>query len=90
MNNIQICKKKKNEKLIKNIFKGKKKHFEKSIRVEIYKRKSYNNLLRALALGNANAKCKGHLAFAAPKTIASENCKQQYCKFFCNTVTVQF
>ena len=89
MNNIQICKKKK-RKTNKEHLQRKKKHFEKSIRVEIYKRKSYNNLLRALALGNANAKCKGHLAFAAPKTIASENCKQQYCKFFCNTVTVQF
>ena len=45
--------------------------------------------LRVLTLGNANAKCKGHLAFAALKTLASENYKQQYCKVFC-TATVQF
>ena len=32
--------------------------------------------VRALALGNANAKCKGNLTFTAPKTLASENCKQ--------------
>ena len=31
--------------------------------------------LRVLTLGNANAKCKGHLAFAALKTLASENYK---------------
>ena len=29
------------------------------------------HLLRALALGNANAHCKGYLAFQTPKYIAS-------------------
>ena len=33
--------------------------------------------LAALALGNANVKCKENLALA-PKTLASENCKRQY------------
>ena len=37
-------------------------------------------LVRTLALENVNAKCKENLVFAAPKTIAVENCKQQYCK----------
>ena len=42
------------------------------------------------ALGNAGAKCKENLAFAAPNVTASENSKLKYCKFFCNTATVQF
>ena len=46
--------------------------------------------IRALALKNANAICKGNLAFAALKSSASKNCKGKYCKFFCNTATVQF
>ena len=48
------------------------------------------NALRALALGNANAKCKENLAFAAPNITASENSKLKYYNFFCNTVTMQF
>ena len=48
------------------------------------------NALRALALGNANAKSKGNLAFLTPKPSTSENGKQHYCKFFCNSATVQF
>ena len=44
--------------------------------------------LRALALGNANAKCKGNLAFQASKCSASGNAKPKYCKFFCNTAAV--
>ena len=47
-------------------------------------------LLRALALGNANAKSKGNLAFLTWKQSASGNGKQHYCKFFCNSATVQF
>ena len=47
----------------------------KAIRVE----ENYSPF-RALALGNANAKCKENLAFATLKTLASENCKQQYYK----------
>ena len=43
--------------------------------------------LRALALGNANAKCKGYLALQAPKYIASGNAIAKYCKFFCNSVS---
>ena len=46
--------------------------------------------LIALALGNANAKCKGYLAFQAPKYIASGNAIAKYFKFFCNSATVQF
>ena len=40
--------------------------------------------LRALALGNANAKCKGNLAFQVSKCSASGNAS----KFFCNTAAV--
>ena len=47
-------------------------------------------MLRALALENANAISKENLAFAALKSSASENCKGKYCKFFCNTATMQF
>ena len=47
-------------------------------------------LLRALALKNANAISKAFLAFHGSKTCASKNCKPQYCKFFCNSATVQF
>ena len=36
----------------------------------------------ALALGNANAKCKGYLAFQNPKCVASGNAIAKYCKFF--------
>ena len=46
--------------------------------------------VRALALGNANAKSKGNLAFLTSKQSASGNGKQHYCKFFCNSATVQF
>ena len=46
--------------------------------------------LRALALGNANAKCKRYLAFQVPKCIASGNAITKYCKFFYNSATVQF
>ena len=42
------------------------------------------------ALGNASAKCKENLAFTTPNVTASENSKLKYCKFFCNTATVQF
>ena len=38
--------------------------------------------VRALALGNANAKCKGYLAFQDSKCIASGNAIAKYCKFF--------
>ena len=44
----------------------------------------------ALALGNANAKCKRYLAFQAPKCIASGNAIAKYCKFFCKSARVQF
>ena len=62
------------------------------IRIKLSRNKAwrFGSNLRALALGNSNAKCKENLAFVAPKTLASENCKQQYCKIFCNTATVQF
>ena len=46
--------------------------------------------IRALALKNANAISMGNLTFAALKSSASKNCKGKYCKFFCNTATVQF
>jgi len=46
--------------------------------------------IRALVLGNAIAKCKGCLAFQAPKYIVSENAIAKYCNFFCNSATVQF
>ena len=46
--------------------------------------------LRALALGNANAKCKEYLAFQASKCIALGNAIAKYCNFFCNSATVQF
>ena len=49
----------------------------------------YFFILRALALGNANAKFKGNLAFLTSKQSASGNGKQHYCKFFCNSATVQ-
>ena len=45
---------------------------------------------RALALENVNVKCKKNLVFTSSKTLASENCKQQYYKFYYNTATVQF
>ena len=63
-----------------------KKYYQKKER----KQMQNNVTLRALALGNANAKCKENLAFVAPKCSTSENCKAKYCKFFCNTATVQF
>ena len=44
----------------------------------------------SISTGNANAKCKENLAFQAPKCSASGNAKSKYCKFFCNTATVQF
>ena len=59
-------------------------------------RKSSNNerssfwAARALALENANAKCKENLAFQAPKSSPSGNATANYCKFFCNSVTMQF
>ena len=37
-------------------------------------------MLRASALGNANAKCEENLAFQAPKCFASWNTKPKYCK----------
>ena len=48
--------------------------------------------LRALALGNTNAKCKDrYLTFQASKCIASGNDIAKYCKFFsivlqCNSI----
>ena len=39
---------------------------------------------------NANAKCKGNLAFQAPKSSPSGNATANYCNFFCNSATVQF
>ena len=53
-------------------------------------RKVAGSLIRALALGNTNVKCKGYLAFQALKCITSGNAIAKYCKFFCNSVTVQF
>ena len=47
-------------------------------------------MVRALALENANAISKGNLEFQTLKPSALENAKQQHCKFFCNTATVQF
>ena len=47
-------------------------------------------MLMLLALGNATAKCKGYLAFQAPKCIALGNAIAKYCKFFCNSATMQF
>ena len=46
--------------------------------------------LRALALKNAHAKCKGNLAFQAPKSSPSGNAIANYCKFFYNSAIVQF
>ena len=37
--------------------------------------------IRALALENANAKCKGNLAFQIPKSSPSGNAIANYCKF---------
>ena len=48
------------------------------------------SLIRTSALGNANAKCKGNLAFQVPKDNASGNANVKYCKFFCNSATMQF
>ena len=47
-------------------------------------------LLRALAMKNANVISKAFLAFQGLKTCASRNGKAHYCKFFCNSTTVQF
>ena len=44
-------------------------------------------LLKVLALGNANAKCKEYLVFQAPKCIASRDAIAKYCKFFYNSAT---
>ena len=38
---------------------------------------------------NANAIFKDFLAFYDSKMFASENCKPYYCKFFCNSATVE-
>ena len=38
--------------------------------------------VQALALGNANVKCKGYFTFQASKCIASGNAIAKYCKFF--------
>ena len=46
--------------------------------------------IRALALKNVNAISKAFLAFYGSKTRASKNGKAHYCKFFCNSATVQF
>ena len=43
-----------------------------------------------VAFLDANAKCKGYLAFQALICITSGNAIAKYCKFFCNSVTVQF
>ena len=51
---------------------------------------TFLTILRALALGNANAISKGNLAFQASKPSASRNYKGEYCKFFCNAATMQF
>ena len=45
----------------------------------------YNLRHKSIALRNANAKCKGNLAFQAPKCSASGNANAKYCKFFCNS-----
>ena len=37
-------------------------------------------MLMLLALGNATAKCKGYLAFQAPKCIASRNAICKHCR----------
>ena len=42
----------------------------------------------ALALGNANAKCKGYLAFQASKYITLGNTIAKYCKFFCDSAAI--
>ena len=49
-----------------------------------------NATFRALVLKNANAISKAFLAFQGSKTCASRNGKAYYCKFFCNSATVQF
>ena len=46
----------------------------------------YMDRLRALALGNANAKYKGYLTFQIPKCIASGNTIAKYYKFFCKVL----
>ena len=45
-------------------------------------------LLRALALGNANAKYKGYLVFQVPKCIASGDAIAKYCKFYCISLSI--
>ena len=46
--------------------------------------------IRALALKNAKVISKVLLAFQGSKTCTSRNGKAHYCKFFCNSATVQF
>ena len=46
--------------------------------------------IRALALKNANAISKAFLVFHSSKTFASKNGIPHYCKFFCNSATIQF
>ena len=50
--------------------------------------KSYNKILSASTLKNANVKCKENLIFQVPKCSVSGNAKPKYCKFFCNTATM--
>ena len=48
------------------------------------------DFVRALALKNAKVISKVLLAFQGSKTCTSRNGKAHYCKFFCNSATVQF
>ena len=50
----------------------------------------FNLRHKSIALRNANAICKGNLAFQAPKCSASGNANAKYCKIFCNSAIVQF
>ena len=54
------------------------------------RRQSNKLRTRALASENVNVKCKGYLAFQAPKYITSRNAIAKYCNFFFNSATVQF
>ena len=50
----------------------------------------YNCCIRASALHNAKPKCKENLSFQALKSSPSEDATANYCKYFCNSATVQF
>ena len=47
-------------------------------------------VVRAAALNNAKPKFKRNLAFQVPKSSPSGNAVAKYCKFFCNSATLQF